>query len=249
MDRVDLPGLGADDATLVELRGVHKRYRQGRVEVPALAGVDLDVGPREMLAICGPSGSGKSTLLNIVGLLDEPDAGSVRVGGAALAELDARARARLRARAVGFVFQSFNLVPVLSALENVLLPLALQGRADRAGRRRAQALLDAVGLGARARAYPDRLSGGQRQRVAIARALVTEPRLVVADEPTANLDTATSRVVMALIQALRERLGTTFVFSTHDDRILPFMSRIVQLRDGRALDDAAARFPILGPHA
>jgi putative ABC transport system ATP-binding protein len=217
------------------LSAIHKTYRQGAVTVEALRGVDLVIAAREMLAICGPSGSGKSTLLNLVGMLDEPTSGSVTLDGQDVLRLSRNAKADLRSSAIGFIFQSFNLIPVLSALENVLLPLRLRGKLDDAATRRGRELLDRVGLGAQLRATPDRMSGGQRQRVAIARALVTQPRLVVADEPTANLDTETSLLVMDLIASLRRELQTTFVFSTHDPRILGHMDRTVHLRDGRVV--------------
>ncbi|MCB1956578.1 MAG: ABC transporter ATP-binding protein, partial [Rhodocyclaceae bacterium] len=220
-------------AVVASLRGVRKHYAQGASRVEALRGVDLTVVEGEMLAICGPSGSGKSTLLNLIGLLDEPSEGEVSVVGRPIATLSGDARAELRSSSIGFIFQSFNLVPVLTALENVLLPLSLRGRVSGDDRRRALALLEAVGVGELLASHPDRMSGGQRQRVAIARALVTQPRLVVADEPTANLDTETSLRVMDLIAGLQQAHGVSFVFSTHDDRILGHMTRIVRLRDGQ----------------
>jgi putative ABC transport system ATP-binding protein len=219
--------------SLVSLSGLHKSYRQGHNLVPAVRGVDLQIDEGEMLAICGPSGSGKSTLLNIIGLLDEPDAGEMRIDGRELGELSSRARAELRSSTIGFIFQSFNLIPVLTALENVLLPLRLRGRTTSADEGRAEALLRSVGLQDQIRSYPDRMSGGQKQRVAIARALVSSPRLLIADEPTANLDTENSLKVMELLARLRSDHGVTCVFSTHDHRILEHMSRIVTLRDGR----------------
>ncbi|MFL6676285.1 MAG: ABC transporter ATP-binding protein [Massilia sp.] len=223
------PAAGAE---LARLTGIHKTYLQGSVAVEALRGVDLSVAQGEMLAICGPSGSGKSTLLNIIGLLDEPTEGSMLLAGRPVMEMTRNARADLRRAALGFIFQSFNLVPVLSALENVLLPLRLRGKLQPGAQQHAQQLLARVGLAAHMKARPDRMSGGQRQRVAIARALVGAPRLVVADEPTANLDSENSMMVMDLLASLRRELGTTFVFSTHDSRILGHMTRIVQLRDG-----------------
>ncbi|HEX8403047.1 MAG TPA: ABC transporter ATP-binding protein [Duganella sp.] len=218
---------------LARLGAIHKSYRQGALTVEALRGVDLVIAEREMLAICGPSGSGKSTLLNMVGMLDEPTSGSVVIAGQDVLALGRDAKADLRSASIGFIFQSFNLIPVLSALENVLLPLRLRGKLAAGDPQRARDLLARVGLGAQLDAYPDRMSGGQRQRVAIARALVTRPRLVVADEPTANLDTDTSMVVIELIASLRRDFNTTFVFSTHDSRILGHMDRTVHLRDGR----------------
>ncbi|TFW28979.1 ABC transporter ATP-binding protein [Massilia horti] len=229
------PAAGAE---LARLTDIHKTYLQGAVAVDALRGIDLTIAPGEMLAICGPSGSGKSTLLNIIGLLDEPTEGSMVLGGQRVMDLTRNARADLRRAALGFIFQSFNLVPVLSALENVLLPLRLRGKLAHGDKARAQQLLSRVGLSAHMGARPDRMSGGQRQRVAIARALIGQPQLVVADEPTANLDSANSMLVMDLLASLRRELGTTFVFSTHDNRILGHMTRIVHLRDGRiAVED------------
>jgi putative ABC transport system ATP-binding protein len=218
---------------IVSMLGLHKSYRQGHSVVPALNGVDLHIEAGEMLAICGPSGSGKSTLLNIIGLLDEPDAGEMEINGRRLSDLSSRAKAELRSSTIGFIFQSFNLIPVLTAHENVLLPLRLQGKTSSADEGRAESLLCTVGLKDQIRTYPDRMSGGQRQRVAIARALMTRPRLLIADEPTANLDTENSLMVMELLAELRSAQRLTCVFSTHDHRILKHMSRIVSLRDGR----------------
>lgn len=223
----------AEAPALARLCAIHKSYRQGALTVAALRGVDLAIAEREMLAICGPSGSGKSTLLNLIGMLDEPTSGTVMLAGQDVLQLGRDRKADLRSATIGFIFQSFNLIPVLSALENVLLPLRLRGKVTAPESERAHALLERVGLANHKGAYPDRMSGGQRQRVAIARALVTRPRLVVADEPTANLDTDTSMVVIELIASLRRDFNTTFVFSTHDSRILGHMDRTVHLRDGR----------------
>ncbi|MEO7578151.1 MAG: ABC transporter ATP-binding protein [Massilia sp.] len=221
---------------IARLTGIHKTYRQGSVSVHALRGVDITLAEREMVAICGPSGSGKSTLLNLIGMLDEPDQGHVILGAQDVLALSRNAKADLRSAKIGFIFQSFNLIPVLSALENVLLPLRLRGKLAPGAKEQAKALLARVGLGAHLQAYPDKMSGGQRQRVAIARALVTQPQLVIADEPTANLDSETSLMVMDLIVSLRREFATTFVFSTHDSRILGHMTRTVQLRDGRIVE-------------
>ena len=218
---------------LAHLTGIHKTYMQGAVQVDALRGVDLVIAEREMLAICGPSGSGKSTLLNIIGLLDEPTSGHMTIAGNPVMAMTPNQRADYRSGSIGFIFQTFNLIPVLSALENVLLPLSLRGKLDKHSTAHATLLLEQVGLKAHLQAMPDRLSGGQRQRVAIARALISRPRLVIADEPTANLDSDTSMLVMDLISSLRRDFDTTFVFSTHDQRILGHMSRVVNLRDGR----------------
>ena len=225
--------LAAPVKELVRLSAIHKSYLQGQVQVDALRGVDLNVAEREMLAICGPSGSGKSTLLNIIGLLDEPTSGNIVMAGNPVLGMTQNQRADFRSESVGFIFQTFNLVPVLSALENVLLPLSLRGKLDKHSTAHATLLLEQVGLKGQLHAMPDRLSGGQRQRVSIARALIGRPRLVIADEPTANLDSDTSMMVMDLISSLRRDFDTTFVFSTHDERILGHMSRVVHLRDGR----------------
>jgi putative ABC transport system ATP-binding protein len=218
--------------TLLGIDDVHKTYRQGQMDVQALRGVSMNVHERELLAICGPSGSGKTTLLNLIGLIDTPTSGQVSMAGQALGGLSSDRLARLRSQEVGFVFQSFNLLPVLSAFENLLLPLQLQGRVKGAQRERALRLLDDVGLSAQAHARPDHLSGGQRQRVAIARALVTQPSLVIADEPTANLDTESTEQVMELFHALNRTHGVTFVFSTHDSRVIERVDRCVWLKDG-----------------
>ena len=230
------PKQAALAAPLARLTAIHKNYLQGAVKVEALRGVDVTLAAREMLAICGPSGSGKSTLLNLIGMLDEPSSGSIMIAGQDVLALSRNAKADLRSAAVGFIFQTFNLIPVLSALENVLLPLRLRGKLAPGAKQHAQDLLARVGLAPQMHAYPDRMSGGQRQRVAIARALATRPRLVIADEPTANLDSETSMLVMDLIASLRRDFDTTFVFSTHDSRILGHMTRTIHLRDGRIVE-------------
>ncbi|MHB8763165.1 MAG: ABC transporter ATP-binding protein [Deferrisomatales bacterium] len=226
---------------LVELHGVEKVYRLGETRVHALRGVDLGVEAGEFVAVWGPSGSGKTSLLNLVGMIDVPDAGSVRIAGENAAGLSENRKAEFRNRRIGFIFQSFNLVPVLSALENVMLPLQLRGEPTRACRDRAAQRLEEVGLTDTARHRPDRMSGGQRQRVAIARALVTEPDLVVADEPTANLDSETSLAIIGLMRALNASHGTTFLFSTHDPRLLDQVQRLVRLEDGRIRSEEVRR--------
>ena len=220
--------------------GVTKEYELGRTRVAALRGVTLEVERGEFLAVAGPSGSGKSTLLNLMGCLDHPTTGSVLVGGQDVATLDDDALSDLRARSIGFIFQTFNLIPVLSALENVEFPLLFQKRAGgrAAGRERARRALDEVGLSDFVRHRPDELSGGQRQRVAVARALVTDPVIVLADEPTANLDSATGDAIISLMLEINRRDGTTFIFSTHDAKVMGHAHRVVHLADGR-LDGAA----------
>jgi putative ABC transport system ATP-binding protein len=197
--------------------------------------VSLAVEPGEFMAVAGPSGSGKSTLLNLVGCLDHPTSGRVLVGGKDVAALGDDALSDLRARTIGFIFQTFNLIPVLSALENVEFPLLFRGGAHR-GRARALEALQAVGLRDFAHHRPDELSGGQRQRVAVARALVTDPALVLADEPTANLDSHTGEAIIDLMLDINRRAGTTFIFSTHDPKVMAHAQRVVRLEDGRVVE-------------
>ena len=218
---------------LFELTNIHRHFPLGETTVQALRGIDLTIARGESLAIWGPSGSGKSTLLNLLGLIDTPDEGTLRFDGEDVHAQSDDARTDFRSRRIGFVFQSFNLVPVLTALENVMLPLQIQGARPDPARRRAEAWLARVGLERFARQRPDKLSGGQRQRVAIARALVTGPELVLADEPTANLDSENSRALIDLLQQLNAETGVTAVFSTHDPRLLEHVPRHVQLVDGR----------------
>jgi putative ABC transport system ATP-binding protein len=215
----------------VAVTNMSKTYRLGKVDVTALAGVSLTVRAGEFLAVAGPSGSGKTTLLNLIGCLDTPTSGEIAIDGEAIGRLPAGRRADLRARKLGFVFQTFNLIPVLTAWENVEYPLLLQrGRHDVAARVRGA--LEQVGLADRARHRPLELSGGQQQRVAIARALVTEPALVLADEPTANLDSRTGHEIVELMRRLNRERGTTFVFSTHDPRIVAAADRVLEISDG-----------------
>lgn len=213
-----------------------KVYELGKTRVPALNGVSLSVAEGEFMAVAGPSGSGKSTLLNMIGCLDRPSSGRVVLGGQDVSELDDDALSDLRAHRIGFIFQTFNLIPVLSAVENVEFPLLVRRGVpvSRAGaRERAQHALSQVGLADFVRHRPDELSGGQRQRVAVARALVTEPALVLADEPTANLDSATGEAIIDLMLEINRRQRTTFIFSTHDPRVMQHAHRVVQLEDGR----------------
>ncbi|MCB9765752.1 MAG: ABC transporter ATP-binding protein [Alphaproteobacteria bacterium] len=216
---------------ICELRGVGRRYPLGETEVLALQGVDLDIDAGAFLAFAGPSGSGKTTLLNLIGCLDRPSEGHIVLDGQDLGGLGEAELGRVRAEKVGFVFQSFNLIPVLTAVENVEVALRLGGQPkDRA---RCAAALAEVGLADLLDRRPAQLSGGQQQRVAIARALVKRPRLVIADEPTANLDSHTGAAVLDLMKDLNQRHGTTFLFSTHDPMVLERAGRVVRLRDGR----------------
>lgn len=226
---------------LIEARSITKIYRTGEVDVAALRDVSLSIDEREFVAFVGPSGSGKSTLLNMVGCLDHPSEGVLSVMGTEVARLDRTQAAAFRGEHLGFVFQEFNLVPVLSAYENVEYPL-LMVRNWPPEKRRAQVmkLLDAVGMADQAHKRPDQLSGGQKQRVAVARALVSEPQLVLADEPTANLDHDTAHKVIALMKQMRDDFGTTFVFSTHDPKIMEAAERTFMLEDGRLVKEQRA---------
>jgi putative ABC transport system ATP-binding protein len=230
---------------VVVARGLTKEFGSGRQAVRALRGIDIDVREGEFLALVGPSGSGKTTFLNLVGALDVPTSGRLEVLGRPIASLSRRQRADLRLRSLGFVFQAYNLVPVLTALENVEFVLELQGLgAER--RARARAILDELGLGDLGPRRPSELSGGQQQRVAVARAVAARPRLVLADEPTANLDGENAEVLMHLMRALGQRHGMTFLFSTHDPRVVAHALRVVTLVDGRVARDE--RKPGEAPH-
>jgi putative ABC transport system ATP-binding protein len=224
---------------IIQLHDVTRVYRIGEVETHALRGVTLDMEDGEFTAIVGPSGSGKTTMLQLMGCLDRPTGGTVHINGQDVTQLNPNKRADLRKGAIGFVFQFFALIPGLTAYENVELPLLLTGTRKTARRERVNELLQAVGLSDRARHRPDQMSGGEQQRVAIARALATHPVLVLADEPTANLDTENGNQVMEIMQRLNEETGTTFVFATHDPRVIPFARRVVTLRDGRFVTNGA----------
>jgi putative ABC transport system ATP-binding protein len=221
---------------MIELQNVTRTYRMGTEEIRALDGVDLTIHDAEFVAIVGPSGSGKSTLLHVAGGLDTPTAGSVVVDDQDLARASDRELAAFRNRRVGFVFQTFNLQPTYSALENVALPLVFARVVPKQRRARAEAALEAVGLGDRFRHRPAQLSGGERQRVAIARALVTDPAYILADEPTGNLDTGTSREIVTLLDRLHRERGLTVVLVTHDAEMAALAERQIGLRDGRIVD-------------
>ena len=220
---------------LVVAEDIEKVFKIGQLEVRALRGVDLRIVEGDFLALVGPSGSGKTTLLNLIGALDRPTSGSLEVLGHDLAKLDKGARARLRLTSLGFVFQAYNLVPVLTARENVEFVLELQGVSAKERRTRATAALEELGLGDLADRRPAKLSGGQQQRVAVARAVAARPRLVLADEPTANLDSENAEQLMHMMRNLRDRHGMTFVFSTHDARVVAHARRVVKLEDGRVV--------------
>lgn len=221
---------------LIEVEHLAKVYRMGDVEVHALRDVSLTISEGESVAIMGPSGSGKSTLMNVLGCLDRPTSGHYRLAGQEVSQLDRNALARLRNKTLGFVFQSFNLLSRTSALENVELPLLYAGVSGRERHRRAKEALERVGLGERLHHHPNQMSGGQQQRVAIARALATEPELMVADEPTGNLDSRTSVEIMALFQEL-SRSGITLLLVTHEPDIARYTSRVVVMRDGLVQTD------------
>lgn len=222
---------------ILRAKGVTKIYTTGGIKTPALQGVDLAIHEGEFTAIAGPSGSGKSTLLHLLGGLDRPTSGETWLGERRTDQLNAVALAHLRLRQIGFIFQAYNLIPVLTALENAAFVLELQGLPKRAREAKAMAALEALGIGELAHRRPNQLSGGQQQRVAVARALAAEPRVILADEPTANLDSRTGRALIELMKQLNRERGVTFVFSTHDPRLLEHVTRIVRLEDGRIVGD------------
>jgi putative ABC transport system ATP-binding protein len=227
--------------SVVQLTSVSKSYRLGRILVQAVDAVSLDITRGELVALAGPSGSGKTTLLNLIGCIDKPDAGRVVIDGADVTAIPLHRLARTRAEVLGFVFQTFNLVPVLTAWENVEYPLLLRGMSRKERDERVASWLDRVGILAQAKQRPDQLSGGQRQRVAIARAMAGDPKLVVADEPTANLDSENSARVLDLIADINARTGSTFVFATHDPAVIARAQRVIRVRDGRIANIEAAQ--------
>jgi putative ABC transport system ATP-binding protein len=222
---------------IVECSGVRKIYYQGKVEVVALAGIDLTVARGSFMALAGPSGSGKTTLLNLMGGLDSPDGGSITLDGNRLEDLTPARLADLRLHRIGFVFQAYNLIPVLSALENVEFGMLLQGVPSEERRQRATDILDDVGLAGKYHRRPAELSGGQQQRVAVARAIVSNPAVVLADEPTANLDSNTGKGLLELMRDMNAERQVTFIFSTHDEMVMDYARRRVLIRDGRIVDD------------
>ena len=231
-----------EKAPLIELHDITRTYQLGKTDVVALRGAHLVIREGEFTVITGPSGSGKTTLLNIIGCLDRASGGSYRLDGEDVTGRDFDALADVRNRKIGFIFQSFNLIPVLDVTENVEFPIAVRKNADRPTelRKRVNALAQDVGLGPYLHHKPDELSGGQRQRVAIARALITEPRLVLADEPTANLDSATSDQILDLMVKLNQEKGVTFLFSSHDPRVVRRARRVLQIQDGRMVPERGA---------
>jgi len=226
--------------SVIQLQEVTRVYRIGEVETRALRGVTMQVEEGEFTALVGPSGSGKTTMLQLIGCLDRPTTGKVYINGKDVTKFNPNQRADLRRGTIGFVFQYFALIPGLTAYENIELPLLLIGEKASARRQRVNELLTAVGLSERAHHRPDQMSGGEQQRVAIARALSTHPVLVLADEPTANLDSKNGRQVMEIMQRLNQQTGTTFVFATHDPRVFEFARRMIEMEDGRLANGSYA---------
>ena len=219
---------------LITATHISKTYRVGEVEVQALRGLSFEIDPASFVSFVGPSGSGKTTLLNLIGCLDKPTEGALTVAGADVAALERKASAAFRGKTIGFIFQDFNLLPVLTVYENIEYPLLMVQKVPPAERqRRVTALLEAVGMSDQRDKKPDQISGGQKQRVAVARALVTNPKLVLADEPTANLDHGTAYMVLNLMKKMRDEFKTTFIFSTHDQKIVGEAETIFTLEDGR----------------
>jgi putative ABC transport system ATP-binding protein len=229
----------------VELKDVKKIYRTGPIEVPALRGISLRVAPGEFLAVAGPSGSGKTTLLNIIGGLDRADAGEVLVEGKNLQLLSSGELAGVRLTRLGFVFQAYNLLPVLTALENAEFTLLLQGVPSEQRKDRVQKLFADIGLAGLENRRPGELSGGQQQRVAVARAMVTKPALILADEPTANLDSVTATALLEVMEHLNRAHGTTFVYATHDPQVMERARRLIRMRDGQIASDVPHAGPVL----
>ena len=225
---------------LVRIQGIHKTYHQGKVAVHALNDVNLFIEKGGFVALAGPSGSGKTTLLNLIGGLDTPDQGSVFVGENEVSAMSQSRLAQLRLFNIGFVFQAYNLIPVLSALENVEYVMLLQGVSKPERKKRAMAVLEDVGLADKAGRRPGELSGGQQQRVAVARAIVSNPSIVLADEPTANLDSVTGQGLLDIMTQMNQTKKVTFIFSTHDNMVMDYARRLVMLRDGRVERDSSA---------
>jgi putative ABC transport system ATP-binding protein len=222
---------------VIDVKNVHKIYKESVVEVYAVRGVDLKINEGEFTAIIGPSGSGKTTLLNMIGGLDNVTKGQIYIGDTEITALNDSELIDFRLWNIGFVFQAYNLIPVLTALENVEFIMHLQGVPKQERRKRSVELLEAVGLGDRLQSRPSQLSGGQQQRVAVARALASKPKFVLADEPTANLDSVSTETLLKIMRQLNEKHGTTFVFSTHDSRVIKQAKRLITLEDGKIISD------------
>ena len=226
---------------VTKIENVTRVFKIGEVDTRALRGVNLTINSGEFTALVGPSGSGKTTLLQLIGCLDQPTSGRVYINGKDVTQLNRDQRADIRRGAIGFIFQFFALIPTLTAYENVEMPLLLIGNKPGERQKRVKELLQAVGLSERANHRPDQLSGGEQQRVAVARALATHPSLVLADEPTANLDTKNGKQVMEIMQRLNKKTGTTFVFATHDPRVIQYAHRVVTMRDGAIAENNQAK--------
>jgi putative ABC transport system ATP-binding protein len=222
---------------LVKTIDIHKDYKVGKVLFPALRGINMEIEDGEFTAIAGPSGSGKTTLLNIIGCLDLPTKGEVIINGTNVIELTPKDKAELRKKEIGFIFQTFNLIPVLTAFENVEMPLILLNIPGEQKKEKVVSILEEVGLADFINRKPNEMSGGQQQRVAIARSLVKDPSMVLADEPTANLDSTTATEILSLMKELNKKLKTTFIFSTHDFLVMDFAKRLIKLRDGKIVGD------------
>jgi putative ABC transport system ATP-binding protein len=226
---------------VVKIENATRVYKIGKLETQALRGVDLTIESGEFTALVGPSGSGKTTLLQLIGCLDQPSSGRVTINGKDVSKLNRNQRADMRRGTIGFIFQFFALIPTLTAYENVEMPLLLNGHNAGERRQRVQELLETVGLADRAHQRPDQLSGGEQQRVAVARALASKPALILADEPTANLDTANGKQVMETILRINQETGVTFVFATHDPRVIHYARRVITLQDGRIVENNLAQ--------
>ncbi len=231
---------------VTKIENVTRTYKIGKVETQALRGVNLSIEQGEFTALVGPSGSGKTTLLQIIGCLDQPTSGQVYVNGKDVSRLNRNQRADIRRGAIGFIFQFFALIPTLTAYENIEMPLLLNGHNPAQRKQRITQLLESVDLKDRAHHRPDQLSGGEQQRVAIARALASNPTLILADEPTANLDTANGKQIMEIMTRLNQETGVTFVFATHDPRVIQYARRVVTLRDGLVLSNGALEMALPG---
>ncbi len=228
---------------IIEIKDLKKIYNDSEVPVHALNGVDLTFDQGEFAAVVGPSGSGKTTLLNLMGGLDEPSEGSIQIDGVNIGELSSRKLINFRLNNIGFVFQSYNLIPVLTAYENVEFIMSLQGYSKEKRRKRTMELLESVGLGDRVNSRPAKLSGGQQQRVAVARALASKPKFILADEPTANLDSQSTSNLLDIMEKLNREENITFIFSTHDQRVVNKARRVIQVEDGKVISDETTQSP------
>ncbi|NLV83893.1 MAG: ABC transporter ATP-binding protein [Spirochaetales bacterium] len=226
---------------MIRIDKVVREYKTGETVVPALRSVSLEIKNGEFLSIAGPSGSGKTTLLNLIGCIDAPDGGEIWIDDQAVSKMDTRQKTDFRRNNLGFIFQTYNLIPVLTAYENVSFVLSILSVEDSEIKKRTMQILEEVGLKGMEHRRPDKLSGGQQQRIAIARALIKQPKIILADEPTANLDSATGEDILRLMKQMNERYGTTFIFSTHDKMVMDWADRLVMLHDGSIVSDERRR--------